>query len=164
VDIASATVVVGTPVVPPLIHVTKVPSPLTLPAGGGAVTFTEKITNPGTVALSNVILTDDKCSPMAFISGDADADGFLDPTETWTYTCSSNLTKTTTNTARASGEANGLTVRDLAVATVVVASAVPALPNTGIAPTERSTVWFALASILFAGAFLFYVAKKRQAK
>src|SRR6185295_5034276 len=37
-DIASATVVVGVPaVVPPLIHVTKVPNPLTLLAGGGMV-------------------------------------------------------------------------------------------------------------------------------
>ena len=50
-DIATATVVVGAPIVPPLIHVTKVPSPLALSAAGGAVTYTEKITNPGTVAL-----------------------------------------------------------------------------------------------------------------
>ena len=139
-DIANATVVVGLPVVPPLIHVTKVPSPLTLLAKGGMVTYTEKITNPGTVALSNVTLTDDKCSPMKFISGDTNGDGKLDSTETWTYTCRTNLTKTTTNTALATGEANGLTVRDFAVATVVVAAAVPALPNTGYAPESAGTL------------------------
>ena len=135
-DIASATVVVGVPVVPPLIHVTKVPSPLTLPVGGGMVTYTKKVTNPGTVALSNVSITDDKCSSVKYISGDTNSDSKLDTAETWTYTCQSNLTETTTNTVIATGEANGLTARDFAIATVVVAVAVPAtvvpsLPNAG---------------------------------
>jgi uncharacterized repeat protein (TIGR01451 family) len=131
VDIASATVVVGLPTVPPLIHVTKVPNPLTLLFGGGVVTYTEVITNPGTVPLSNVSLVDDKCSPLTFISGDTNNDTNLDPGEAWTYTCSTTLTQTTTNTAVASGSANGLTARDFAIATVVVASGVPGFPNTG---------------------------------
>lgn len=139
VDIASAMVIVGTPIVPPLIHLTKVPSPLTLPAGGGMVTYTKRVTNPGTVALSNVRVTDDKCSPLTYISGDTNGDSKLDATETWTYTCRINITKTTTNTAIASGEANGLTARDFALATIIVAS--PKLPNTGIAPDEKSTPW-----------------------
>jgi uncharacterized repeat protein (TIGR01451 family) len=130
-SVANATVAVGTPVEPPLIHVTKIPNPLTLLVGGGMVTYTEKITNPGTVALNNVTLVDNKCSPMKYISGDTNSDSKLDPSETWTYTCRTNLTKTTTNTAIAAGEANGFTVRDLAVATVVVAGAAPKLPNTG---------------------------------
>jgi uncharacterized repeat protein (TIGR01451 family) len=138
-DIASATVVVGAPIVPPLIHVTKVPNPLALRSAGGMVTYTEKITNPGTVALSNVNLTDDKCSPLVYQSGDVNRDSLLQPTETWTYTCRTNLTQTTTNTATATGMANGLTVRDIAVATVVVAA--PGLPNTGLPPEEGSTPW-----------------------
>jgi len=137
-DIASATVVVGMSVIPPLIHVTKVPFPLTLVAGGGMVTYTEKISNPGLVALSNVQLSDDKCSPVNYNFGDTNNDLKLDTTETWTYTCQSNLTKTTTNTAVASAQANGLTVRDFAIATVVVA--VPALPKAGLAPEDR-TAW-----------------------
>lgn len=64
VDVASATVVVGLPIVPPLIHVVKIPSPLTLPAGAGMVTYTYTVTNPGTVALSNVNITDDKCTGL----------------------------------------------------------------------------------------------------
>jgi uncharacterized repeat protein (TIGR01451 family) len=145
-DVALATVVVGAPTVPPLIHVTKVPNPLVLPAGGGMVTYTEKITTPGTVALSNVQLTDDKCAPMKFISGDTNSDSKLDPTETWTYTCSTNLTQTTTNTAVATGEANGITVRDFAIATVVVAPHAaapvpvapnPTFPNAGIPPVDN---------------------------
>jgi uncharacterized repeat protein (TIGR01451 family) len=165
-DTASATVVVGIPLIPPLIHVTKIPSPLTLPSGGGIVTYTEKVTNPGTVALSNVTLTDDKCSPVNYISGDTNSDSQLGPTEAWTYTCQSNLTSTTTNTATVSGEANSLTATDLATATVIVAAIIPAtgspipaiqaadpaslpvtaatpkFPNTGFAPENAgSTFW-----------------------
>lgn len=136
VDAASATVVVGAAVVPPLIHVTKIPSPLALQAAGGVVTYTEKITNPGTIALSNVNLTDDKCGPLVYVSGDVNGDSLLAPTETWTYTCRTTLAKTTTNTAIASGTANGFTVRDIAVATVVVP--VTGLPNTGIPPEEQN--------------------------
>jgi hypothetical protein len=139
-DIANATVVVGVPIVPPLIHVTKIPTPLTLRAGGGMVTYTKKVTNPGTVALSNVSLTDDKCSVVKYISGDTNKDSKLDTNETWTYTCQEKLTKTTTNTVIATGEANGLTARDLAVATVVVAEATPKLPNTGL-PGTKNTPW-----------------------
>ncbi len=134
-DIATATVVVGSPIVPPLIHVTKVPSPLALPAGGGMVTYTKKVTNPGTVALSNIQIADDKCGAVKYVSGDANSDSKLDPAETWTYSCSANLTKTTTNTVTVSGQANGLTARDFAIATVIVAT--PKLPNTGFAPSVK---------------------------
>lgn len=144
VDIASATVVVGVPeIVPPLIHITKVPSPLALRAGGGMVNYIKKVTNPGTVALSNVRLVDDKFNPVAYISGDLNNDSRLDPTETWTYTCRVNLTRTTTNTVIVTGEANGLVARDFAIATVVVAPAVtiaPALPKTGFAPAATKKV------------------------
>jgi hypothetical protein len=126
--------------VPPLIHVTKIPNPLALRAGGGMVTYTKKVTNPGTVALSNVRLTDDKCSIVKYISGDTNKDSKLDTNETWTYTCQENLTKTTTNTVVATGEANGLTARDLAVATVIVAEATPKLPDTGLSGT-KSMPW-----------------------
>jgi len=164
-DVASATVVVGSPTVPPLIHVTKVPNPLSLLAKGGMVTYTEKITNPGTVALSNVKLTDDKCSPMAYISGDTNGDSKLDTTETWTYTCRTNLTKTTTNVAIASGEANGLTVRDLATATVVVAALVPALPNTGYNPVGAYlAVFIVLAIGILAVLNYFFFARKKQTR
>lgn len=129
-DIASATVVVGSTAVPPLIHVTKVPNLLTLPVGGGAVIYTLKITNPGTAPLTDINLTDDICAPINFISGDANSDSQLDTTETWTYTCNANLAKTTVNTAIASGMANGLVARDLAIATIVTGT-VPGLPNTG---------------------------------
>ena len=165
-DIASATVAVGVPAVPPLIHVTKIPSPLALSNGGGSVTYTEKVTNPGTVALSNVTLVDDKCSPMKLISGDVNNDSKLDTTETWTYTCKTNLTSTTTNTAIATGEANGFVVRDLAVATVVVtpkvAAPAPKLPNTGFLPATGVSTGVAATAGLIAASIAFYVVRKRQ--
>lgn len=150
-DIAIATVVVGVPLIPPLIHVTKFPDQLTLPSSGGMVIYTERVTNPGTVPISNVHLTDDKCSPTEYVAGDTNNDSKLDMTESWMYSCKTNLTTTTTNTAIVDGEANGFTVRDIAIATVivappislppipvpVVAPTVPKLPNTGFSPTTR---------------------------
>lgn len=160
-DIASANVIVGLPIVPPLIHVTKVPTPFTLSAGGGYVTYTNKVTNPGTVALSNVKVTDNKCGPVTLVSGDANADAKLDVNETWTYTCRTNLTATTMNTVIATGEANGIVARDLAVATVVVAAATPMLPNTGFGPGVN--MYLMLVGLLLASAALLLVAKKNKA-
>jgi uncharacterized repeat protein (TIGR01451 family) len=159
---ASATVVVGVPLMAPLIHVTKVPSPLTLSAGGGTVTYTEKVTNPGTVSVNNVKLVDDKCAPMKYISGDLNSNGQLESSETWTYTCSQNLTKTTTNTAIASGDANGFSVKDVAIATVVVAGVAPALPKTGFSPQANVAPWAVAVISLFSTLALLLVAQKKQ--
>lgn len=171
-DIANATVVVGVPLVPPLIHVTKVPSPLALLAGGGMITYTNKVTNPGTAPLSNIYLTDDKCSSVEYISGDINGDSKLDTTETWTYACQTKLAKTTVNTVTASGEANGLTTRDFAIATVVVAAAtpsqapgtsIPSLPNTGFPPKEKSIPWnIIIPAGIFAVLIFFYFARRKQ--
>ncbi len=132
-DIASARVVVGEPIIPPLIHITKTPSRFTFAAGGGMVTYTKRVTNPGAVALSNVQVTDDKCSPVTFVGGDVNNNSLLDTNETWTYTCQTNITATTLNTAVATGVANGMIARDVATAIVTVAGPVPALPSTGSA-------------------------------
>lgn len=161
-DVASATVIVGASAVPPLIHVTKIPNLLTLSATGGMVTYTKRVTNPGTIALSNVRLIDDVCNPVTYISGDTNSDSKLDTTETWIYTCQMNLTKTTINTVIAEGTANGLTARDFAVATVVVAS-VPMLPNTGIVPGGMNTLWNAIIlSIFFILALILFIAVLRK--
>lgn len=165
-DIASATVVVGVPLVPPLIHVTKVPSSLALLVNGGTVTYTETITNPGTVPLSMVRLTDDKCSPMRYVSGDTNKDSKLDTTESWKYTCSTSLTETTFNTAMATGRANGFTVRDIATATVVVPTAVapvvvPMLPNTGFVSENASLSILAGAFMLVSILFVVVLGKRR---
>jgi len=161
-DVADAIVTVGIPVVPPIIHVTKVPSPLILSAGGGTVTYTNKVTNPGIVALSNIYLADDKCEPVEYISGDINNDSKLDVTETWTYTCQTNLTTTTMNTITESGDANGLTARDFARATVVVNAAVPKLPNTGITSAKSGSYTGLVTVSLLTLATLFYLGRKQQ--
>lgn len=165
VDIANATVVVGLPIVPPLIHITKTPNPLALPAGPGMVTYTKRVTNPGTVALSDVRVTDDKCSPITYISGDVNNDAKLDPSETWTYTCQTRLTVTTTNTAVATGTANGLVARDFAIATVVVATpAVPKLPKTGLPLENNNNPWnivIMIGALALVSASVITIIKKR---
>lgn len=143
-DIASATVVVGMSVTPPLIHITKLPSQFILPSTGWIITYTNEVTNPWIVPLSNIHVTDDKCSPINYISGDKNADSKLDTNEKWIYTCKTNLTKTTLNTVTVKGSANNLTVRDIAIATVVVVNKVaklPKLPNTWIPPENWNNSW-----------------------
>jgi len=130
---AVATVVVGASNPPPLIAIVKVPSRLTpFLFGGGHVIYTYTATNPGIVALHDVSVTDNKCSPVTFSSGDANRNSLLDPGETWTYTCQTNVPVSTMNTATASGTANGFTAIAYAFATVLVSA--PSLPNTGFSP------------------------------
>jgi len=115
----------------PLIKVTKVAIPQTLSVSGGMVTYLERVSNPGLLALNNIQLRDDTCSPLNYLLGDTNRDSKLDSTEIWTYFCRAHVTKTTINTVIAEGIANGVTVKDSATATVTV---VPKLPNTGFSP------------------------------
>lgn len=130
---ALATVVVGAPITPPLITITKVPSRLTpFPFGGGNVKYTYTVKNPGVVALSHVLVTDDKCITVSRISGDANSNNLLETNETWIYTCSAAVPVSTRNIATAAGTANGIVALGYAFATVLVAT--PGLPNTGFPP------------------------------
>ncbi|MFA5935644.1 MAG: ice-binding family protein [Patescibacteria group bacterium] len=163
IDTALATVVVAGMPVPPLIHIIKKPDPVILPSTGGVVTYTYTVSNPGTVLLNNVSVTDDKCGPVTLISGDVNGNGMMGPTETWTYTCRQNLTVSTTNTATAQGSANGLTATDISVASVVLASAliapVPLLPSAGYAPNNLMML---LAGISAAGTLLFVFTQRKR--
>ncbi len=63
---------------------------------GDAQVWTYEVTNPGSVPLSGVTVTDDAGTPgvpaddisAAFVSGDANGDSLLNPGETWTFTAS----------------------------------------------------------------------------
>lgn len=161
---ANATVVVGAPIVPPLIHLVKTPNVFILPAGGGPVTYSYAVTNPGVVPMHDVSITDNKCTglPGRVIShpGDLNKNNLLDPGETWQFTCQTNLTQTTTNIGTAEGHANGLTAIDFAPATVVVAS--PGLPNTGYPPETTRNIAIVAGAIIVA-IVVGVVLKKRSA-
>lgn len=122
------------------INVTKTASATSLPAGGGSVTYTYTVTNPGTVEFSNVTVTDNKVSPVTYVSGDTSDDEILQPGETWTYTATDRLTATTTNVATVRGTGAGVVTTDTATTTVSVAAG-GLLPNT-------ATPWY---SILLVG-------------
>jgi len=137
-DIAVATVVVGKSIVPPLIHVEKTPNLFLLSTPGGAITYTYKVTNPGTAPLTNVHISDNKCTNLpeqiSGHPGDLNKNGLLDSNETWTFTCKTNVAQTTTNIGKATGFANGLVAVDLSPATVIVAPI--KLPATGTDPSN----------------------------
>ncbi len=101
---------------------------------GGSVTYTYLVSNTGLVSISNIVLTDDKLGTISGPSGgDTTNPGILDPFETWTYTSTTNLFATTTNTATATGlneagaevssASNGVTV------TVTGGNEVPEFPT-----------------------------------
>lgn len=110
---------------PPLINVTKIPTPLALPGGPGSVTYDYVVSNLGVVAMSNVTVTDDKCAFVSFIyDGDTNGDSKLDTSETWKYRCTTTLSQTTTGRVTATGHAYGMTALDIADATVVVGASI----------------------------------------
>jgi uncharacterized repeat protein (TIGR01451 family) len=57
-------------------------------SAGNTVTYTFTVTNPGDTPLT-ITVSDPKCDSgtLSGPSGDANSDSKLDPTETWTYTC-----------------------------------------------------------------------------
>ena len=79
----------------PDIEITKVDDPQQVRgdvSAGNNSTSTFEVTNPGNAALHDVAVIDDRCSPVAFQSGDADNDQLLDTDETWMFTCTRDLT------------------------------------------------------------------------
>ncbi len=135
---------------PPIINIIKTPDPLFLFVGGGSVTYTYEVTNPGMVVLNDVSVTDDKLSPVIYVSGDVNSDKLLQPGETWIYTGTTNLSVTTSNTATAKGSANGTAATDIAIATVTVGPTVVATVNGGQLPAT-ATPWY---TVLLIGACL----------
>ena len=69
---------------------------------GSTVTYTYKVVNTGTVDFKNLVIEDDKCSPVTYVSGN-NSDPLLNVGETWTYTCSTKVLKDQTNNAKVTG-------------------------------------------------------------
>ncbi|MCX6716217.1 MAG: ice-binding family protein [Candidatus Taylorbacteria bacterium] len=168
--------------VTPFISITNVPSPSSLPRGPGSVTYDYSVANTGTVqALTGVVVTDNMCNPIVFVSGDLNGNNKLDLTEVWKYKCTTTLSDTTTNTAMAVGYSDD-SYRQSAVATAVsnvvvgvgslvqstspvnnttkTITIVPTLPDTGFPPYENNLPWNAailigILALISANVFLF---------
>lgn len=112
-------------------------------APGTTVTYTFRVTNPGTVPLAGVIVSDDKCAPVLFDGGDANDDRLLQPAETWMFHCTQVQTgdaALTTNIGTALGrDPLGLMVS--ATDTVRIAVVAPAvLERSSPAPTGAAAI------------------------
>lgn len=78
-------------------------SPTGVPIGGGNVTFSYTVTNPSSVPLTQVSVSDKQCSPVALVSGDLNNDKILQNSESWTFTCGRAVTSAITSDALATG-------------------------------------------------------------
>ncbi|PTN11002.1 DUF7467 domain-containing protein, partial [Nitrosomonas aestuarii] len=101
------------------------------PAGETSVdtaVFTYYVTNPGTVPLSNVVVTDDRIAAIEFIGGDDNNDGLLDSGETWSYTASELVMNgLQTNIGTVTGVYNNMQVTDNDPANYIGMAAPPAI-------------------------------------
>lgn len=147
----------------PLVGITSVPSPLSLPPEGGSVIYTYKVFNPGDVPLGQVSITDDKCQSLSGKLGDTNGNYLLDPHEVWLYTCTTYLLRTTTNTASVKAYANGLKAIASATLTVKVepTQVSPNFPNTGYIADLKIYLWKILSGVLLLLIILFYLTRKR---
>lgn len=77
------------------------------------VTYTYFVTTVQGAFVTNVVVTDDTCgpggpnTPLALVSGDTNNNGTLEFGELWVYSCTTNLSQATHNTATVSGLVNG---------------------------------------------------------
>src|SRR4029079_5713243 len=104
----------------PGIHIEKTASLIAVQTPGGPVTYTLDVKSTCNVPLTTVSVSDDKCSPVTFVSGDTNGDSKLDQTESWTYTCTAQITQDTTNIGVATGHDGETTVTDDDTVTVVL--------------------------------------------
>jgi uncharacterized repeat protein (TIGR01451 family) len=173
-DTATATVVV----IKPAIAIDKTPSATSVDPGT-TVVYTYKVTNPGDVPLSAVVVSDDKCSPVTFVTGDVNADKLLQVGETWTFTCSQVQTgaaDTLTNVGTARGTdvlgkvvSSNDTVTISVVAPLVLAQNPPAPAPVAVAPVTLPRTglevrgWVELAgSLLLLGWALLFTSRRRR--
>jgi uncharacterized repeat protein (TIGR01451 family) len=134
-------------VINPGIQVSKVADKTTIHSGT-SVTYTYKVTNTGDDPLLNVLLKDDICGPVVYISGDVNANSKLEKPEEWTYTCKQVLTDAKVNvepnivlntvTATGVDSLAGTVSSDKATASVVIIHPSIALRKSASASTVHS--------------------------
>ena len=102
----------------------------TLVNEGDAVTYTYLVKNTGFKEIYTIVVSDDKLGVIPGpASGDDDSDGILDPLETWTYTITTNIWKTTTNVGTVTGnDPAGSSLSDESLGVTVTVSGTPPSP------------------------------------
>ncbi|MDP3988770.1 MAG: hypothetical protein Q8P93_00850 [bacterium] len=105
----------------PLIGITAVPNSLTLPKGGGEVTYQYAVKNfLKELPLSTIQVTDDTCRSVQFLEGDDNGNEELDANETWRYSCTVSIVETTQSIATVTGTINDVIATHKAYSTVAV--------------------------------------------
>ena len=79
-------------VVTPQLTLTR-PAPAAQVQAGQPIAFAYEVSGGfgGTDSLSSVVVTDDVCQPLTRTGGDTNGNNILEPTETWTYACTTVL-------------------------------------------------------------------------
>ena len=89
----------------PQIALTTSVSPTTV-TPGSKITYSYSVQNLSTdTAFTNVTVTDDKCEPVTYKSGDTNADSKLSVGETWKYSCTTTILKDQQNNAKVTARA-----------------------------------------------------------
>ena len=70
----------------PDLEITKTADVTSVDAAGDVINYTVTVENTGNMTLTGLTVSDPLVTNFAYTSGDADEDGALDLTETWTYT------------------------------------------------------------------------------
>lgn len=112
---------------------------------GGTANFVISVSNPGTVPLQNLVVTDPLCAAApVYSAGDLNTDNILQDDEIWTYNCSTlNVTQPFTNTASViadDGLGNNVTASDSVV--VIVNGVVGNAPSIDlmVTPNQQSVL------------------------
>ena len=75
------------------------------PVTGDHVTYTFEVINAGNIAVTNVVLSDPLLSNIAYVSGDTNNNGILDPGEIWVYTAEYTITQVDLNAGQVENQA-----------------------------------------------------------
>ena len=120
----------------PQIALTTSVSPTTV-TPGSKITYSYSVQNLSTdTAFTNGTVTDDKCEPVTYKSGDTNADSKLSVGETWKYSCTTTILKDQQNNAKVTARA---VVNPAAAPTPSVTPSVTTSPTPSVSPSVTPT-------------------------
>jgi hypothetical protein len=111
----------------PNIHLHASSNPTRLPAGGGRVLLTYRVSNDGSVPLTDIVLAtgSDECPAPELVEGDLNLNSILELNEIWMFGCETLISGTIADAAQVTGRAGDTMVSDDALFVVPVATTIP---------------------------------------